>query len=246
MNANVDAAGTSSGQRGGRSGDTRRDRRIVPSLWQHDYLVLRFLARDIRRSLSLVGRASQGSVALDVGAADGPYAAWLRDAGFRVQSIDIAPGPGIDVIGTAEDTGLRDASVDLVLCTQVLEHTRAPWRAMHEFARILRPGGVVVLSVPHVWFFHPHPSDYWRMTSEGVKALCDEGGFEVLRVDAQGTSAAALFQVVNFLAFGALGRLGAPVYAAMNLLGLAANAIVRDDRFALNHSCVARRRETAR
>jgi SAM-dependent methyltransferase len=166
----------------------------------------------------------------------------LERAGYAVKGLDIAPAPGVDVVGTAEATGLTDGSVDLVLCTQVLEHTRAPWLAMREFARILRPGGSLVISIPHVWFFHPHPHDYWRVTAEGMAALFDDGGFETGRIYAQGSSAAALFQVVNFLAFGALGRAGAPVYAVCNLLGRAADALVSDTRFALNHVGVATKR----
>ena len=145
----------------------------------------------------------------------------------------------MDIVGSAERTGLPNQSVDFILCTQVLEHTRAPWLSMREFARILRPGGMALISVPHVWFFHPHPFDYWRMTSQGLRALCDEGGLRVIELRAQGGSAAALFQVVNFLVFGVLGRAGAPVYAAMNALGLLLNHLVKDTRFALNHSCLA-------
>ena len=215
-------------------------RRVAPSLFQYDYLVLRFLHRDVVRALAEAGRPPHAdAVALDVGAGGGPYRKLLEDAGYRVRTLDIAAGEGVDIVGTAERTGLPDRSVDLVLCTQVLEHTRAPWLAMREFARLLRPGGKVVLSVPHVWFFHPHPNDYWRMTAEGVAALCEEGGLRMRLSMAQGGSGAAFFQVANFLVYGVLGRLGAPVYALCNVLGLLANTLVRDTRFALNHACLA-------
>jgi len=216
--------------------------RVAPSIFQHDYLVLRLLHRDIVRALARVPRPALAQpVALDVGAGGAPYRAALQQAGYAVRTLDIASGQGVDIVGTAESTGLADGSVDLVLCTQVLEHVRAPWLAMREFARVLRPGGSVVLSVPHVWFYHPHPHDYWRMTGEGVTALCDEGGFRVGSLTPQGGSAAALFQVVNFLAYGLVGRLGMPVYAVCNALGRVADTLVRDTRFTLNHVCLATR-----
>lgn len=221
--------------------------RLAPSVFQYDFLVLRLLQKDIRQALASVGRIeSEDAVAVDIGGGDAPYRSLLEAAGYRVQCLDIAQSAGVDIVGSAEHTGLPDESVDLVLCTQVLEHTRAPWSAMREFARILRPGGVVLISAPHVWFFHPHPSDYWRMTSQGLRALCDEGGLDVVDLRAQGGSAAALFQVVNFLIFGVLGRAGAPLYAAMNGLGLVLDRLVLDRRFALNHSCLANKPASVR
>ena len=217
-------------------------RRIAPSLFQHDYLVLSFLYRDIARGLAMTPpRSPRRGEAVDVGAGGGPYRALLDRAGYTTRTLDIAPGPGVDIVGQAESTGLADASVDLVICTQVLEHARTPWLAMREFARILRPGGSVLFSVPHIWFHHPHPHDYWRMTVEGVVALCEEGDLQVVDVKAQGGSAAALFQAFNFLLYGALGRFGAPLFAIANVAGRGADALVRDSRFTLNHVCVARK-----
>lgn len=221
--------------------------RVAPSIFQHDYLVLRLLHRDLVRALaSLPARAMERRVAIDVGAGGGPYRGLLEKAGFAIKGLDIAPGPGVDIVGTAERTGLPDESADLVLCTQVLEHTRAPWLAMREFARILRPGGRVVISVPHVWFYHPHPHDYWRVTAEGMAALFEEGGLRMVSVVPQGGSAATLFQVLNFLMFGVLGRAGAPLYALGNLLGRGADALTGDARFALNHVGVGCRGDDGR
>ena len=217
-------------------------RRVAPSILQHDYLVLSYLYRDIRRGIASIPAAPGARAgAIDVGAGGGPYRALLAHSGYTVRTLDIEPGPGIDIVGRAESTGLADASVDLVVCTQVLEHTRAPWLAVREFARILKPGGSLLFSVPHVWFHHPHPHDYWRMTREGVAALCEEGGFEVVEIVPQGGSAAAFVQVFNFLVYGAVGALAAPLFAVTNAVGRGIDALISDTRFALNHVCVARK-----
>ena len=76
------------------------------------------------------------------------------------------------------------------------------------------------------------------MTSEGVRALCDEGGFKVVALLPQGGAVASLFQIVNFIVYGVLGRLGAPVYAALNAVGQVGDRLVCDTRFSLNHVCV--------
>lgn len=168
-----------------------------------------------------------------------PYRAVLEARGYQVRTLDLTTEGGADFAGTAEATGRPDASVDLVLCTQVLEHVRAPWRAMAEFQRILRPGGQVLVTLPHVWFYHPHPADYWRVTQEGIVALCEDAGFEVLQARTQGGALLALGQILNFLAYGVLGRAGMPLYAAVNLLAAAADRAIPNELFALNMACLA-------
>jgi SAM-dependent methyltransferase len=64
---------------------------------------------------------------------------------------------GADYEGTAEARGLHDASFDLVMCTQVLEHCMNPWAAVRAIHRTLKPSGYAIVSAPHVWLFHPHP-----------------------------------------------------------------------------------------
>jgi len=214
--------------------------RVAPSLWQYDYLVLRALQADVEALLGKVhaptGREGE---ALDIGALRSPYKVLVMSRGFVLRTLDLATEHGADYAGTAEATGRPDASVDLLLCTQVLEHTRAPWRCLQEFYRIVRPGGQLLLTMPHIWFYHPHPGDYWRVTQEGIIALCEDAGFRVREVRVQGGSLMAAAQVVNFLAYGLLGRAGALLYAAVNLSGRAADAIVSNELFPLNIACLA-------
>jgi SAM-dependent methyltransferase len=50
--------------------------------------------------------------------------------------------------GSAEELPLEDSSIDLVLCTQVLEHLPSPAKGVAEISRILRPQGRAILSIP--------------------------------------------------------------------------------------------------
>lgn len=92
-------------------------------------------------------------VAADVGAGTGISARLLAERGVRVIAIEpndamrAAAEPHALIewrAGTAEATGLDDASVDLVLCAQSY-HWFEPAAACREFARILRPGGRLAL-----------------------------------------------------------------------------------------------------
>ncbi|MBI3789470.1 MAG: class I SAM-dependent methyltransferase [Gemmatimonadetes bacterium] len=215
--------------------------RVDPSPWQYDYPVLRALRDDVEGLLRLAPARASGAMALDVGSLRSPYKAILTSLGYDVRTLDLTTDDGADFAGTAEATGRPDASVDLVLCTQVLEHVRTPWVAMREFHRILRPGGQLLITIPHVWFYHPHPGDYWRVTQEGIVALCDDAGFRVLEARTQGGAMLCFGQVVNFLAYGVLGAAGAPLYRASNAVFGAMDRLVPNELFALNMACLAER-----
>jgi SAM-dependent methyltransferase len=84
-----------------------------------------------------------------------------------------------------------DGSFDAVLCLQVLEHVRDPFRAAAEIHRVLRAGGTLFVTVPFLVQYHGrkveahHPDhesypDYWRFTHQGLEKLFD--AFRNLRI----------------------------------------------------------------
>ena len=73
-----------------------------------------------------------------------------------------------------------DGEYDLVFAAQVIEHVRKIWRWVPELARVCRPGGLVIIINPVSWHYHESPVDCWRIYPEGMKALCDEAGLEVI------------------------------------------------------------------
>ena len=213
--------------------------RINPSVFQYDYLTLRRLSDDIQQLIGELPTAAPGSVVLDLGSDKCPYRELLEGRGYTVKTLDLTRDNGADYAGTAEETGLPDRSFDVVLCTQVIEHCMNPWRALSEAARILKPGGALIVSAPHVWFYHPHPTDHWRFTQEGMVQLCKDAGLEPTVLLAQGGSILTLFQILNFLAYGVLGRVGAPLYAIGNLVGAAGDRAAPNELFCHNFACLA-------
>jgi len=91
---------------------------------------------------------------LDVGSADGPSVGWLRGHGKQT-SLDVDPrgiAPGEGVCGSALALPFRDESFDVVAAFDVLEHCAPEAQAMSELARVLTPGGRLLLSVPaYTW-----------------------------------------------------------------------------------------------
>ncbi|MDD2663763.1 MAG: class I SAM-dependent methyltransferase [Dechloromonas sp.] len=76
---------------------------------------------------------------------------------------------------------LADTSVDAVLCNQVLEHVFWPEAFLAEMMRVLRPGGILILTVPFLWPEHEQPHDCLRYTSFGLRDRLEQTGLTVER-----------------------------------------------------------------
>jgi SAM-dependent methyltransferase len=99
---------------------------------------------------------------------------------------DIQSGPRVDRIEDVHALSFADGSVGGVFALDTLEHVADPRRALDEIWRVLRPGGVVVISSVMFFPIHAHPWDYWRFTPEGFGLLL--GRFESSVVMAYGWS----------------------------------------------------------
>ena len=84
---------------------------------------------------------------------------------------DIQEGPNVDRVEDIHHLSFEDESVGVVLALDTLEHVDDPVRAVEEMHRVLRPGGIVVLSSVMFFVIHAHPWDYWRFTPEGFSRL---------------------------------------------------------------------------
>jgi len=64
-----------------------------------------------------------------------------------------------------------DESFDVVICTEVLEHSLNPFLAVTELHRILREGGYLLVTTPFNLRIHGPSPDCWRFTEEGLRIL---------------------------------------------------------------------------
>jgi SAM-dependent methyltransferase len=129
----------------------------------------------------------------------------------------------IDLVSDITAIPAPDASFDAVLCSEVLEHVPEPTHALDEFARLLKPGGVLILTAPFSSITHQAPyhfctgfSKYW------YQHHLEQRGFRIQTLVANGDWYALLRQEIT--RFGGLerqcGSWSWPLAYAYALLGL--------------------------
>jgi SAM-dependent methyltransferase len=123
---------------------------------------------------------------LDLGCGNCPYEPWYSALADSVAAIDPAPGAGGNIRAMADEVPIRSTSMDVVLCTEVLEHVANIEGSMGEIFRVLRPGGHALITVPFLYPTHEAPYDFQRLTYIGLRGLVTRHGFEVLDAAAQG------------------------------------------------------------
>ncbi len=148
------------------------------------------------------------AVFLDVGAGQSPYRSFFSGKFGRYIAVDVPdslpslPVPGIDhFAGTAEKIPLPDASVDVALFNQVLEHVVDPDASLREIHRVLKPGGTMLGSVPHVSPVHLEPYDFRRYTDLGLRQMLEKHGYTRIEIDQSGAvySGAALLLTMDWV-----------------------------------------------
>ncbi len=131
---------------------------------------------------------------LDVGCAGGGNTAVLRDLGWSVTGLEysragaeIARSRGLDVVrGDGTRLPFPDATFDLVMATDVWEHIEDDRSVASETARVLRPGGRVLVAVPcsmKLWSGHDVALGHFRRYErEQLIALVSGAGLEVVDI----------------------------------------------------------------
>src|SRR6187455_2702848 len=140
------------------------------------YAVRAPLARWLAAEASRAGADLGPYRLLDVGCGEMPYLSLFEPHLREVVGMDTWDNPRASLRGVIESIPADDASFDVVLCAQVLEHVDDPAQGVRELARITRPGGRVLLSTHGTIVYHPNPVDLWRWTHEGLGRLFEENG----------------------------------------------------------------------
>lgn len=215
-------------------------------------LLLNRLVNDIHdRALQRLAAEHLHGTVLDVGCGVKPYATMLEPIVSRHLGVDHLGSPhdpsNLDVAALAYALPFHDQAVDGVICTAVLEHLEEPGLALQECQRVLRPGGVAILSVPFIWHPHEEPRDFYRFTTHGLRHLLTNAGFDVLRIDPLAGFWVTVGQLFNYYLARfdrrvvRRLRLLVPMYLAVQAVAAALDRLDRAEQWTWAYMAVARR-----
>lgn len=191
---------------------------------------------------------------LDVGCGSRPYEALFHASeyvGLEIDSPEARARGGADRYYDGTTLPFPDASFDSVICNEVLEHVFAPDRFLAELLRVLKPRGILFLTVPFAWDEHEQPRDYARYSSFGLQDLLTRNGFEIGRQWKTVTDIRAAIQLLNAYIYKVTVTrnpyvnllLTLCLIAPFNLLGsLLHRVLPSNPDFYLDNAVIARRR----
>ena len=147
-----------------------------------------------------IGEHARGSL-LDLGCGAVPFFSLYRHRVEEVVCVDwpdsLHRASHVDrEMDLNEPLDLPDQSFDTVLLTEVLEHIARPDMLWGEMARVLRPGGVLILTVPFLYWLHEEPHDHFRYTEHRLELFCRDHGFSVEELRPTGGAPEVLLDIV--------------------------------------------------
>ncbi|MEB3335634.1 MAG: class I SAM-dependent methyltransferase [Cyanobacteriota bacterium] len=220
------------------------------NLLGHPYALARTA---LRNAVRRVAPSVPSGPLLDVGCGTMPYRALFPRAepyeGLEIDQERNRGHPHATHIYDGNTFPLPAGHYAAILCSQVLEHSFTPEQLLAECHRVLRPGGVLLLTIPFLWPEHEQPWDSQRMTRFGLGRRLEAAGFRVERMLRLNPGPSALLQLAIEWNESLERRLGARLpagwprrflqlswrllwalpYSALNGLGVLARALAGPD-----------------
>lgn len=129
------------------------------------------------------------------------YKSLILKTAEKYTCLDSSGGGHVDVVGDVLNMPFEDLNFETVVCNQVLEHVKQPTKLIVECYRVLKPGGCLICTAPFMEPIHSDPGDFFRYTSDGLKSMFEDVGFEVLDYGKYGGFWSVFYSFIKFTFF---------------------------------------------
>jgi SAM-dependent methyltransferase len=150
------------------------------------------LERELKKQFARLKQRG-GGVVLDVGAKHAPYVEDIAATRYMTLDIDAACHP--DICCDLHNVEWPSAYFDTIIATEVLEHLYDPQQAIREMHRLLKPGGICLLSTRFIYEYHADPNDYFRFTQDSLAHLFRD--FSQVEIYSHGNRFQAIWQLFS-------------------------------------------------
>jgi len=179
----------------------------------------RYLFRRLEYNfLSKAIRGGHFNVVLDIGCGRAPYKKLISFDRYICLDVEKRSDSIGEILLADINKGIpiESETIDLIICTEVLEHLKEPFFALKEMRRILKGGGKLILTVPFLWPLHEEPNDYFRYSEYGLKYLLRAAGFDKIEIKPSNNFLISIFQILNI---NLKNKIFFPLVVLFNLFG---------------------------
>lgn len=158
-----------------------------------------FARKGLYDNISAFASRITGDV-LDIGCGQKPYQRLFnvkRYVGLEIDTPENRAHKNADFFYDGTVFPFADHEFDSAIINQVLEHVFNPGDFLAEIYRVLKPDGMLLVTVPFVWDEHEQPYDYARYSSYGIKHLLELHGFAVVDQRKSIQDIRVIFQLLN-------------------------------------------------
>jgi len=184
-----------------------------------------------RENEAFARQLAPDSLVLDAGAGIQPYRALFGHCRYEAADFEKVDKPYAKSTYVCDLASIpvEDGRFDAVLFNQVLEHLSEPHAVLHELHRVIKPGGLMICTVPLFYEEHEQPYDFYRYTQFGLRHLFESTNWKIQRLDwMEGYFGTVAYQMETARKYlprrpsaispGALGVLAAVAFVPLRLL----------------------------
>lgn len=215
------------------TGSIVRKKKYKDKIWSNDYFVVKHLKIFLDKKLKQFVR--KGLIVGDIGCGEQPLRELVESLGGTYIGIDVNQNSSntVQIISNITSLPLSDNYLDVIICTEVLEHVSDTYRAAKEIGRVLKHGGKAVITTPFSYQLHEEPFDFVRLTPYQI-TKCSKGLLKVLELNIAGNEIEVIATVWGNMWFQILGTDGpikkaflAAMCLPVNILTIIASAAFR-------------------